>query len=37
LAAAISGMPTLEIRFLPGQLRWILLPKNRYCDSISVG
>jgi len=33
LAAAISGMPTPEIRFLPGQLRWMLLHKKHYGDS----
>jgi len=37
LSAAISGMPMLEICFLPGQLSGMLLPKKRYGDSISVG
>ena len=37
LATAISGMPTPEICFLPGQLKRTLLPKERYGDSRSVG
>ena len=32
---AICGKPTPEIRFSPGQLRWTLLPKERYGDSLS--
>jgi len=35
LATAISGMPTPEVCFLPGQLRWTLLPKERNSDSLS--
>ena len=35
LATAASGMP--EICFLPGQLRWTILPKERYGDSLSAG
>ena len=34
---AIGGRPKPEIRFLPGQLRWTLLPKERYGDSLSCG
>jgi len=37
LAAAISGMPTPEICFLPGQLRRMLLSKTSSGDSLSVG
>jgi len=37
LATAISGMPTPEICFLPGQLRRTILPKERCGDSLSVG
>jgi len=37
LAAAVNGMPTLGICFLPGQSRWMLLPKKRYGDSLTVG
>jgi len=33
---AISGMPTPEICFSPGQLRRTILPKERYGDSLSV-
>jgi len=35
LATAISGMATPEMCFLPGQLRWTLLPKKRYGNSLS--
>jgi len=35
LATTISGMPTPEICFLPGQLRWTLLPNEYYGDSLS--
>jgi len=35
LATAISGMPTSEICFLPRQVRWTFLPKERYSDSLS--
>jgi len=35
LATAGSGMPTPDICFLPGPLRWTLLPKHRYSDSLS--
>jgi len=31
---AISGKPAPEICFLPGQLKWTLLPKERYGDSL---
>jgi len=37
LATAISGMPTPEICFLPGQLRRTILPKQRYGDSPRFG
>jgi len=37
LVTAISGMPALEICFLPGTLRRTILPKERYGDSLSVG
>jgi len=37
LVTAISGMPTPEICFLPGQLRRTILPKERNSDSLSVG
>jgi len=33
----ISGMPTPETCFSPGQLRLKILPKDRYGDSLSVG
>jgi len=35
LVTAISGRLTPEICFLPGQLRWSLLPKERYGDLLS--
>jgi len=35
LATAIGSSPKLEICFLPGRLRWTLLPKERYGDSLS--
>jgi len=31
---AICGKPMLEIRFLPGHLKWTLLPKEHYGDSL---
>jgi len=37
VATGLSGMPTPGICFIPGQLRWTLLPKERYGDSVSVG
>jgi len=37
LAKAISGMPTPEICFLPGQLRRMILPKeHHHGESLSV-
>jgi len=36
LATAISGMPTPEIRFLPGQFRLTILPKVHQGESLSV-
>jgi len=36
LATAISGMPTPEICFLPGQFRLMILPKEHYGESLSV-
>jgi len=35
LMTATSGWPTPEMRFLPEQLRWTLLPKERYGNSLS--
>jgi len=35
LMTATSGWPTSEMRFLPEQLRWTLLPKERYGNSLS--
>jgi len=35
LATAIGGRPKLELCFLPGRLRWTLLPKERYGNSLS--
>jgi len=37
LATAISGMPTSEICYLPGQLRRTIFHYERYGDSLSVG
>jgi len=36
LAMAISGMPTPEICFLPGQFRLTTLPKEHHGESLSV-
>jgi len=36
LATAISGMPTPEICFLPGQFRLTILPKDHHGESLSV-
>jgi len=36
LVTATSGRPTPEICFLPRQLRWTLLPKERCGDLRSV-
>ena len=36
LATAISGLPTPEIRFLPGVFRLTILPKERHGESLSV-
>jgi len=36
LATAITGMPTPEICFLPGQFRRTLLPKEHHRESLSV-
>jgi len=35
-ATAISGMPTPEICFLPGQFRLTILPKEHHGESLSV-
>ena len=35
LETAVSGRPKPEICFLPGRLRWTLLPKERYGNSLS--
>jgi len=33
---AIGGRPKPELCFLPGRLRWTLLPKERYGNSLSA-
>jgi len=33
LATAIGGWPKPELSFLPGRLRWTLLPEERYGNS----
>jgi len=35
LEPAIGGRPKPKLCFLPGRLRWTLLPKERYGDSLS--
>jgi len=35
LVTVIGGRPKPELCFLPGRLRWTLLPKVRYGDSLS--
>jgi len=35
LVTAIGGRPKPEMCFLPGRLRWTLLPKERYGNSLS--
>jgi len=35
LVTAIGGKPKPEIYFLPGRLKWALLPKERFGDSLS--
>jgi len=36
-ATAISGMPTPEICYSPGQMKRTIFPQERYGDSLSVG
>jgi len=35
LVTAIGGRPKPELCFLPGRLRWTLLPKEHYGNSLS--